>query len=375
MKPIYFILIFVAYSLVCFYISFRGWQVLPGIKIVKISYIVLMVFLSYGYILGAIFHKHIPAGIAKSYEIICSTWMIAAIYLLLAVLFFDLLRLLNHWLHFLPPLTLLMRQMAALSALGIIAVLFVIGYVRFMNPTVEKIEISVPNEHAPIKSLKMVVVSDLHLGNTLGKKQLQRYVNLINEQEPDLIVIAGDLLNGDLKPLLKQEMDKELLRLNAPLGTFAVLGNHEYIGGDVGKTLKFLESCNIKCLRDSVWKIDDLLVIIGRDDRHNRNRLPLEKLCEQIENEQNLPVILLDHQPFQLEEAVANNIALMLSGHTHDGQIWPISLVVRSMYEVAHGYKKRENTHFYVSSGLGIWGAPFRIGTRSEVVVIGLRFQ
>jgi predicted MPP superfamily phosphohydrolase len=324
--------------------------------------------------LGAVFHKYIPVEIGKVGEIIGSTWLIAIIYLLLAVIFFDLLRLLNHWLHFLPEITLFMRRIVALSVLCGISVLFIIGYFRFMHPAIEKIDINVKNEHAPTNSLKMVVVSDLHLGSILGKNHLCRYVNLINAQQPDLVFIVGDMINGNLKPLMKQGMEEEILQLKASLGVYAVLGNHEYIGGDIAATEEFYKSCNIKCLRDDVCEIDSRLILIGRDDRTNRHRLSLEKLCEKVKNEKNLPLVLLDHQPYQLEEAVKNNIALMLSGHTHDGQIWPVSLIVRSMYEIAQGYKKKENSHFYVSSGLGIWGPPFRIGTQSEVAVITMGF-
>ena len=371
MKSIYFILIFIAYSLACFYIALRGWQLLPNVKALKIAYIVVMTLLAYGYVLGAIFHRHIPVGtIGKVGETVSSTWLIAVIYLLLAVVFFDLVRLLNHWLHFLPEITLFVRRITALAVLCGISALFVAGYYRFMHPAVAKIDITVKNEHAPTNSLKIVVVSDLHLGSVLGKNHARRYVNLINAQEPDIVFIVGDMSNGHLQPLIEQRMDEELSQLKAPLGVYAVLGNHEYIGGEIAATEEFYNSCHIKCLRDEVCEIDNTFILIGRDDRSNRRRLPLEKLCEQVNNEKNLPLILLDHQPFQLEEAVNNNITLMLSGHTHDGQIWPISLIVRSMYEVAHGYKQKENSYFYVSSGLGIWGAPVRIGTRSEVAVV-----
>jgi len=348
---------------------------LPDVKALKIAYIVLMVVLAYGYILGAIFQEHIPAGIEKVGETIGSAWLIALIYLFLAVVFFDLVRLLNHWLHFLPEITLLMRRITALAVLCGISGLFIAGYVRFMHPVINEIDVHVKNEQASVSSLKMVVVSDLHLGSILGKNHARRYVDLINAQHPDLVLIVGDMINGNPKPLIRERINEELLTLQAPLGVYAVPGNHEYIGGDVATTENFYKSSHIKYLKDEVYEIENLLLLIGRDDRSNRQRLSLETLCEQVKNDKNLPVILMDHQPFQLEDAVKNNITLMLSGHTHDGQIFPVSLIVRSMYEIASGYKKKGNTHFYVSSGLGIWGPPFRIGTRSEVAVITMRFE
>jgi len=375
MKPFYFILIFIAYSLICFYVALRGWQTLPNIKVLKISYIIVMVLLAYGYVLGAIFHGYFPSELEKIIEIIGSTWLIATIYLFLAVVFLDLIRLLNCWLHFLPEITLFIRQVTATVVLFGIVVLFTVGYVRFMRPVVEKIDIILENEHAPRNSLNMVVVSDLHLGNTFGKTHARRYVDIINTQEPDIVFIVGDMINGDVKPLIEQRMEEDLQQIKAPLGVYAVLGNHEYIGGNIAAAKEFYKSCHIKCLKDEVCEIDDLFILIGRDDRMNRHRLSLEELCRKINNEKHLPLILLDHQPFQLEEAVQNNISLMLSGHTHAGQIFPISLIVRSMYELTHGYKKKENSHFYVSSGLGIWGPPVRIGTRSEVGVIRVFFS
>jgi predicted MPP superfamily phosphohydrolase len=183
------------------------------------------------------------------------------------------------------------------------------------------------------------------------------------------------MINGNLNPVIRGRINENLLEIEAPFGVYAVPGNHEYIGGDATKTAEFYKSSNIKYLKDEISEIDNLLILIGRDDRSNRRRLSLETLCGQVKNEKNLPLILLDHQPFQLDEAVKNNITLMLSGHTHDGQVFPISLIVSSMYEIASGYKKKENTHFYVSSGLGIWGPPFRIGTQSEIAVITMKFK
>ena len=375
MKPLYIILAILSYSLICFYIAFRGWQLLPNVKILKIAYIILMVFVAYGYVLYAMFHRYFPAGLEKTVEIVGSTWFIALIYLLLAVVFCDLVRLLNHWLHFLPEITLLVRRITALTVLCGISILFVVGYVRFMRPVVEKIDITVKNEHTAMDSIKMVVVSDLHLGSILGKKHACRYVNLINAQKPDLVLIVGDMINGNLNPVIRERINENLLEIEAPFGVYAVPGNHEYIGGDAAKTAEFYKSSHIKYLKDEISEIDNLLILIGRDDRSNRRRLSLETLCGQVKNEKNLPLILLDHQPYQLDEAVKNNITLMLSGHTHDGQVFPISLIVSAMYEMASGYKKKENTHFYVSSGLGIWGPPFRIGTQSEIAVITMKFK
>jgi predicted MPP superfamily phosphohydrolase len=124
-------------------------------------------------------------------------------------------------------------------------------------------------------------------------------------------------------------------------------------------------------LRDQAVIIDDKFLLIGRDDITNKNRKPLKSLVEGFNPE--MPRIVLDHQPHNLSESYDNHVDLHISGHTHNGQIFPFNRIVAKIYELGYGYKKTGNTHYYVSSGLGLWGAPLRIGTRSEIVSIILK--
>jgi len=117
--------------------------------------------------------------------------------------------------------------------------------------------------------------------------------------------------------------------------------------------------------------IDNRFVLIGRDDLSQHRRKALDAILTGIDR--NLPLILLDHNPARMGDALKNNIDLQLSGHTHNGQIFPLNLLVRKIYQLAYGYQKTGNTHYYVSSGLGLWGAPIRIGTQSEIVTIDLQ--
>jgi hypothetical protein len=111
--------------------------------------------------------------------------------------------------------------------------------------------------------------------------------------------------------------------------------------------------------------------IVGRDDKTNSKRATLREILKDIDREK--PIILMDHQPFNLEQAQNEEVDLQLSGHTHNGQFWPGSLIVKWMYELSYGYKSKGDTHYYVSSGIGLWGPKFRIGTKSEIVVIDLK--
>ena len=130
-------------------------------------------------------------------------------------------------------------------------------------------------------------------------------------------------------------------------------------------------------LRDSSIKIEESLDIVGREDRSiaqfaRRKRKPVAELMVSVDK--NFPVILMDHQPFKLEEAERFGVDLQLSGHTHHGQLWPFNFITKKMYEVSWGYKKKGSTHVYVSSGVGTWGPPVRTGNRPEIVHLKLTF-
>ena len=212
-------------------------------------------------------------------------------------------------------------------------------------------------------AITTMMLSDLHLGYHNRKAEWQRWVKMINAENPDLILVAGDIIDGYVRPLNDDDMAADFHQLKAPV--VACLGNHEYITG-IDKALDFYQRAGITLLRDSTLTMGDLL-IVGRDDRSNRNRKTTEQLLAGADR--NKFIILLDHQPYNLDESKKNGVDFQLSGHTHEGQVWPISLVVHGMYEDAWGFLQKGDTRYYVSSGLGIWGGKYRIGTRSEYIV------
>lgn len=158
---------------------------------------------------------------------------------------------------------------------------------------------------------------------------------------------------------------EEFHRLNAPV--YACLGNHEYYSGEP-KAQQFYKDAGITLLRDSVATVYGISVI-GRDDRTNLHRRSLSELMQGVDRKGRF-TILLDHQPYHLEEAERNGIDFQFSGHTHHGQVWPASWITDAIYEDAFGPLRKGATQYYVSSGVGIWGGKFRIGTRSEYVVL-----
>jgi len=170
---------------------------------------------------------------------------------------------------------------------------------------------------------------------------------------------------------------KNVTRFKSTFGVYTVMGNHEYIGG-AEEAYAYLSNHGVTVLRDRVIKLENSLYLVGREDRSmqrftGRPRKPLSELMAPVDKRS--PVILMDHQPFHLEEGENNGADLQISGHTHHGQLWPNNTITNLVYELSWGYKKRGNTHVYVSSGYGSWGPPVRTGNRPEIVNIRLQFQ
>ena len=182
-------------------------------------------------------------------------------------------------------------------------------------------------------------------------------------------MIAGDLIDNSVVPLYTENMMEELSELKAPLGIYMVPGNHEYISG-IKASARFIQDTPIQLLRDSVVTLPNGMQLIGRDDRSNTARRSLQELMAGIDKSN--PIILLDHQPYKLTESEAAGVDLQFSGHTHRGQVWPMNWVTDHIYEQSHGYRQWGNSHIYVSSGLSLWGPPFRIGTESDMAVFHL---
>jgi len=221
------------------------------------------------------------------------------------------------------------------------------------------------------------MVSDIHLGALMGQRRVEAMVNRINSLNPDLVLFAGDILDEVISPVIYHDTGKPLLKLSAPLGVYAITGNHEYIGG-IEKAVKYIEAHHIKLLRDSCIEIAQSFYLAGREDRDKKRftgtkRKSLQDILEGIDH--TLPVILMDHQPFNLDETINNKVDLQLSGHTHHGQIWPINYLTKRIFEISWGYQQKGQTHFYVSNGYGTWGPPIRLGSRPEIVCLEIRFE
>ena len=271
-------------------------------------------------------------------------------------------------------------------AFGVLLLTFCIGLGGWLNASFPvlretRLEIEVPESLAATlpRSVSVAAIADIHLGRVNGVSRLVRAVDLLLPHKPDAVFYVGDVLDDHIavdEPGLKREVE----RLSPPLGTWGVLGNHEYISGPVDVSIAIMERSGIRVLRDEWVALGETVVVAGRDDFSKARFEPApRKSLEEIlrnsaDDQRRLPLIVLDHQPQRLEEAERAEAVLQLSGHTHNGQLWPFNLVVARIYENARGTYKRDDTHYIVSVGTGTWGPPLRNNARPEVILVHLDF-
>lgn len=310
-----------------------------------------------------------------------SFWLAYMLYSFLLVLCIDLTRLLNHFIHFFPAIFYVdyekTKLMVLFSSFVVISLVVLSGFINARTAMIKELPVTIHKNVTGDKKLKMVMVSDVHMGNLIARRKTAMLVTKINELKPDIVVFAGDLVDEDLTPVIKNNLGEALTRIKSRLGVYAIPGNHEYIGG-AEDAIKYLTEHGITILRDTSVFLGNSFYLVGRDDRDKtrftgKKRKGLRELLSGIDK--SFPVILLDHQPFSLKNAADLGVDLQLSGHTHHGQIWPFNYLTNAIYDISWGAGKIGETQYYVSSGFGTWGPPVRLGSRPEIVLINLTFN
>lgn len=376
MSLIVLIVIIVLYLLANFYIFHHIWIAMPPTTVGQVILISFAVVAVASFVVSFMFGDSLPLWLSSMLYKIGTGWFFISIYFLLVMIVKDLFGLANNFLHFMPSdaITRYTKDnwVGFAFMVGFIALLMLCGFLKYQW----KVRVDLPiqltktmGDSIQSKPLRIVAMSDLHLGYAIGKKEFEEWVEIINKENPDIVLIAGDIIDNSVRPLNEENFEESFKKIKAPFGVYTCLGNHEYISG-LKESLEFLDKTGVRVLRDESILIDSSFYLVGRDDRINSKRKALKDLVEGLDKTK--PIFVLDHQPYNLEEAEINGVDLQLSGHTHQGQIWPISLVTRMLYEVDHGFLKKGNTNIYVSSGIGLWGGKFRIGTQSEYIVIDI---
>lgn len=357
---IMFFAILVAYLGGNAYIFVRSLQALASVPLMaKILFSVLFGIASLSLVVAMVMRGvAVPSMLIKTMYCIGSAWLVFTLYMVMALLCVDVIRL------FVPSFCFgfWLALVVTLCVLGY-------GYYNYRHPRVNELEVSLENSMS-CDTLRIVAVSDIHLGYATGKSRLKEYVELINSQNPDLIFIIGDLIDNNVRPLYEEQMAEELSQLKASQGIYMVPGNHEYISG-ITAVEEFVKQTPITLLRDTVVTLPCGLQIVGRDDRFNLRRRPLADIMTLVDKAK--PTIMLDHQPYDVAKKDSLAVDVQLSGHTHHGQVFPMNLLTDCMYEQSHGYRRWQHSHVYVSSGLSLWGPPFRIGTYSELLLLTIK--
>lgn len=351
------VITFLIYSLICFYIGYNGWVwIKPSLYKYKWIYIGLNVFLAASIFLGQ-FISWMPL------ELLGGFWMVVVGYSLIVLPIANLVY------------YILKKRGIHLIGFGILAFymfIFIYGSFNAWIPVVRTYDITV-EKSSDIQDLKILMASDLHLGPIVGERHLQRLVDLTIEVKPDIVFIPGDIIENNIGPFIEENMGATMKKIKAPLGVYAVPGNHDYYGDDIKVILAEMKKAGIEFMKDETILIEDSFYIVGRKDRTDRDRLQVKELVKGVD--QSKPLIMMDHQPYELDIAKDNGIDVVLSGHTHRGQLAPANLITNMIYENDWGYLQKESLHSFVSSGFGHWGPPLRIGSRAEVFEINIKFQ
>lgn len=267
------------------------------------------------------------------------------------------------------------------------------GVFHYPDTKVENYSVTIDKHTETADSMRIVLVADTHLGYSVGNDMMERMVEEINDQDPDMVVFAGDIVDNDYYALEDADKIAETLSgIESRYGVYGCYGNHDVeerlIGGFTvagGKNAKvqpevdqFVEKSGIELLEDETAVVAGDITIIGRKDASKPNRAgaggreSIEELMAGVDKAG--PVICIDHQPSELEEKAKAGVDLDLGGHTHDGQIFPGNLLIGLFWENACGMKKVDDMYSVVTSGVGVWGPAMRVGTDSEIVVVDVSF-
>ena len=364
------------FAAINYYIGLRGWQAfrcwVPGW-----GYWTVFILIAACYLAGRFLERAFPQSPASVLTVIGSYWLGFMYYAFLLVVLIDLIRLVNRVFPFIPLQVLRAPQWVGVGIVGLLLLIVGYGVWNALHPVVRHYEVSIDKAGGTERTLHVVMLGDIHLGRIVNAKRLAAMVERVNTLHPDLVLLAGDTIDEDVGPFAEQQMPAVFHRLQSRLGCYAIFGNHEYIGGQAAEASRSISEAGVIVLRDQTRLVDDSFYLVGRDDRsspraNHHPRAPLSALLQGVDRTR--PIIMLDHQPFHLEEAEEAGIDLQLSGHTHRGQLYPNNYITHRMFEDDWGYLRKGATQYIVTCGFGTWGPPLRTGNSPEIVDITLHF-
>ena len=377
---LFFGIFFLVYLAANVYVGLRGWQAFralpafPGGRF----YSLLLFLVAGAFFLERLAGDSIPLAVSSALAVAGGIWLAALFYLVIFCLMIDEIRLLNRWIPVIPAR---LRQSPALVggvAVALVVAVLVFGIWNARHTVWRQYDVKVDKAAGDLHELKIILVTDIHLGKIIRNGRLTELVDSINSRRPDLILLAGDIIDEDIGPFISENMAATFQRLQSRFGVFAVLGNHEYIGRQTETAVELLRKSGIIVLRDSFVNVEDRFVVAGREEWDRTRfgyglRKPLSDLLQGVDAQK--PILLLDHQPRNLSEPAAAGVDLQVSGHTHRGQLFPNHWLTGALYETDYGYLRKGNLQVIVSAGFGTWGPPVRTSAASEIVEIKVIFN
>ncbi|HRR94214.1 MAG TPA: metallophosphoesterase, partial [Bacteroidales bacterium] len=375
---IFFIVVFTVYILVNLYIFLKGYRVFSAYGNLRITYTVTFILLASTFIAGKFLERIHTSVFSDILNIAGGFWLAFMLYGFLLLFFSDIIYMV---LRFSGAVTadqaFTFRKISWFTTLLVSSLVIFAGFLNALHPVVREYNINIDKKAGEIKTFRIAAVSDIHLGSIIRKRSIRILSDKLGETKPDVIFLLGDIVDGEIGPVMRGDLLKYFTCPRCRDGMYAITGNHEFIGG-ANITIPYIEKNGIRVLKDEVIVLDGQIQVIGRLDRDGlrfggRSRAPLSELINKTDTSK--PVIVLDHQPVSIDEAVNAGADLQLSGHTHNGQMWPLNYLTSKIYKVSYGYRKIGNTNIIVSSGFGIWGPRVRLGSRPEILVVNLNFK
>ena len=317
---------------------------------------------------------HFPAYTFVEYALLVGYYYLPVmLYCFLLYIIVDGVLLLNRFVK-LIPMHVLTSQKFRLILFGVILLttsgIVIKGVYNFNHTQIQKYTIGVEKRATKMEHVRIAMAADFHFSEITDTDFITQFIEKINSIHPDIVLLAGDIVESDKSNAKMVFFEEQLRKIDSKYGVYAIEGNHDIYSQK--NSYHFLENANIKIIRDTVFKIDNSFQLIGRRDRHYKNRKLVADLVATTND--SLPVFLLDHQPYNLENSYNSTIDVQFSGHTHHGQLFPLNFITEWIYDISWGYKKIENTHFFVTCGAQGWGPQVKTGSQSEIIQVDIDF-
>lgn len=338
-----------------------------------------------------------PAFLHRILKITSNYFLGIFMYILMVLLSIDIIRLfLKYVVHASWIQSRIVFAAVGACCICVVIIISFSGIYHAKHIKVTPYKITVDKSAPDMDSLKIVLLADTHFGYNSGAVHAQEIVDKINEQNPDLVCIAGDIFDNEYDAVREPEKISEILRtIRSKYGVYACWGNHDLnepiLAGftfkhkkEDSKQLKdprmkrFLQNSNIQLLEDEAVLIDNSFYVVGRKDaslveKIEEKRKTPAQLTQKLDKDKT--IIVIDHQPKELQDIADAGVDLDLCGHTHDGQTFPGNFTVKFLWENPCGYLQKGSMHNIVTSGSGVWGPAMRVGTDSEICTIDLTFS